>query len=389
MKRKVCVITGSRADYGLLRALLSKIRDDDLLELQLIVTGSHLSRLHGYTVEEITSDGFDIAFQIECLSETDSSVDVAEAMSKVLSGSAQILEKLKPDVILVFGDRFEMLAAAAAAVVARVPIGHIHGGEVTIGAYDDSFRHAITKLASIHFVAVHEAKSRVIQLGEDPRNVHLVGGLGVDSIKSNRLLDLESIQNRLNLTFKKRRIVVTFHPTTLDNESPEHQTRELLAALGELQDTTIIFTGSNADTGGVSMMHQIKEFVDRNDDAHLFPSLGHLVYLSCLSISDGVVGNSSSGLLEAPSFKIGTINIGIRQLGRPKSISVIDSGTSRSQISQALKVLYSDEFRESLNRSTNPYGEGGASERILKILKELSLEKISTKKFFDVPINVL
>ena len=384
MKRKICVVTGSRADYGLLRLVMKGIKAEPSLTLQIIATGMHLSPTFGLTCKEIESDGFEVDQMVACLSSSDSAVDIAEATAKALSGCAKAFDELKPDLVLVLGDRFEIFAACSAALLARIPIAHIHGGEVTAGAYDEAFRHSITKMSSIHFVATEEYKKRVIQLGENPSTVHLVGGLGVDAIKDLKLLNKNEIEQTLGIKFARKSLLVTFHPATLENESPSEQVRELLAALSNRSDTTLIFTMPNADTGGFEIMAQIKGFVDKNDNAYVYESLGQLNYLSCMAIVDGVVGNSSSGILEAPTLKVGTVNIGNRQLGRIQSHSVIDSLANKESIDKALNKLFSSEFKATLSDCRSPFGEGGASRKILRLLSDFKLEKNLQKFFYDL-----
>lgn len=384
MKRKICVVTGSRADYGLLRLVMKGIKAEPSLTLQIITTGMHLSHTFGLTNKEIESDGFEVDQKVACLSSSDSPVDIAEATAKALSGCAKAFNELKPDLVLVLGDRFEIFAACSAAFLARIPIAHIHGGEVTVGAYDEAFRHSITKMSTIHFVATEEYKKRVIQLGENPSTVHLVGGLGVDAIKDLKLLNKDEIEETLGIKFAGKSLLVTFHPSTLENESPGVQIRELLASLSNRSDTTLIFTMPNADTGGFEIMEQIKAFVDKNDNAYSYESLGQLIYLSCMAIVDGVVGNSSSGILEAPTLKVGTVNIGHRQLGRIQSESVIDALVNKESIDKALIKLFSSEFKSTLSDCRSPFGEGGASRKILRVLSDFKLEKNLQKFFYDL-----
>ena len=384
MNRKICVVTGSRADYGLLRLVMKGIEAEPSLTLQIIATGMHLSPTFGLTYKEIEGDGFKIDQKVECLSSSDSPVAIAGATGKALSGCAKALDELRPDLVLVLGDRFEIFAACSAALLARIPIAHIHGGEVTAGAYDEAFRHSITKMSSIHFVATEEYEKRVIQLGEDPSTVHLVGGLGVDAIKELKLLNKDEIEQNLDIKFLDKSLLVTFHPATLEAQTPEEQIHELLAALSNRLDVTLIFTMSNADTGGLEIMGQIRDFVEKNENAFIFGSLGQLNYLSCMAIMDGVVGNSSSGILEAPSLKVGTINIGSRQLGRTQSQSVINVEPKTEEINWALEKLYSKDFKASLLVCKSPYGDGGASDQILRILRASNLTGITKKSFFDL-----
>ena len=384
MNRKICVVTGSRAEYGLLRWIMQGIKDDPELILQVIVTGMHLSPIFGLTYKVIEEDGFKIDFKVEILGVSDTPVGIAESMGRGMIGCAKAFNELQPDVIVVLGDRFEIFAAAAAALVARIPVAHLHGGETTVGAFDEAFRHSITKMSHLHFVAAEEYRDRVIQLGEDPNKVFLVGGLGIDSIKKLTLLSKVELEAALELELGDKSLMVTFHPVTLEAETAEQQMKELLNALSDLENTTLIFTMPNADTGGPTLTKMIEEFVASHRSARAFTSLGQLRYLSCIAHVDGVVGNSSSGLAEVPTFKKGTINIGDRQLGRLQAKSIINCAPNWQDIRDAIKRLYSHDFQKSLAETTNPYGEGGASAKVLKVLREASLEGIVKKTFHDL-----
>jgi GDP/UDP-N,N'-diacetylbacillosamine 2-epimerase (hydrolysing) len=383
MTRKVCVVTGSRADYGLLRWPMDEIRASADLSLQLIVTGAHLSPEFGLTFREIEADGFRIDRKLEVLLSSDSATGVAKSTGIALIAFAEALQQLQPDLLLVLGDRFEIFAAVAAALFARIPVAHLHGGEVTEGAFDDSLRHCITKMSHLHFVAAEEYRRRVIQLGEQPARVFLVGGLGVDGISKAMLLDQTALEDSLGIKFAARNLLVTFHPATLDQERAVRQMTELLAALDELADVQLIFTMPNADTEGRALSAIVRQYVAGRANAHAFASLGQRRYLSCLRYVDGVVGNSSSGLTEAPTFRIGTVNIGERQNGRIKAASVIDCAAERAAITAALRELFSPEFRAKLTVVRNPYGDGGASERIVAVLRSYPLESIVKKAFYQ------
>jgi GDP/UDP-N,N'-diacetylbacillosamine 2-epimerase (hydrolysing) len=384
VNRKFCVVTGSRADYGLLRRVIGGIQSDPDLTLQLVVTGTHLSKDYGSTYEEIKLDGFEINGEIHTVGDSDSPAAIAESMGRGLTGFGSIFEKLKPDLLVVLGDRFEILAATAAALVARIPVAHIHGGEVTEGAYDDAIRHSITKMSNLHFIATEKCRKRVIQLGEDPNSVFLVGGLGVDAINNVKLFTREELQVELGMKFLEKSLLITFHPETLSAEDPAAQFKEVLYALELLEDTTLVFTMPNADTGGKEIAKIIEKFVDTNINTYYFKSLGQQKYLSTVAQVDGVIGNSSSGILEVPSFKKGTINIGNRQKGREQAQSIINCNPERKEIGLALDKLYSPEFKILLGRTINPYGAGGASEKIVSILREVSLKKSSQKMFYDL-----
>lgn len=384
--RKICVITGTRADYGLLRWVMQGIKDDSDLDLQIIATGMHLSPEFGLTYREIEEDGFQIDRKIEILTSSDTSVGIAKSMGLGLIGFADALDELKPDLIVVLGDRFEIFAAVSAALVARIPVAHIHGGEATEGAFDESLRHSITKMSHLHFVAAEEYRRRVIQLGERPESVFLVGGLGVDNIKRTKLLTRSELEASLGFNLVQKNLLVTFHPVTLENATAADQMTELLAALAELEDTQLIFTLSNADTDGRILIKMIENFANQHANAHAFTSLGQLRYLSCVAHVDGVVGNSSSGLLEVPSFHKGTVNIGDRQRGRLQTKSVINCLPTRQSIAVALKKLYSDDFQSLLKNVQNPYGEGGASEKVVDTIKHYAINNITKKAFYDLPI---
>lgn len=384
MSRKICVITGTRAEYGLLRWVMQGIKDDPDLVLQVVATGAHLSPEFGLTYLEIEQHGFQIDRKIEILVGADTPAAIAKSMGLGLIGFGQALSELRPDLIVVLGDRFEIFAAVAAALVARVPVAHLHGGELTEGAFDEALRHSITKMSHLHFVAAEEYRQRVIQLGEQPDRVFLVGGLGVDSIKRIHLLDRAELEASLEFSLGEKSLLITFHPATLETHAAADQMAELLASLDELHDTQLVFTLPNADTEGRILIQMVKQFVERHANARLYASLGQLRYLSCVAQVDGVVGNSSSGLTEVPSFKKGTVNIGDRQRGRLQAASIINCAPERGDITAALERLYSAGFQTSLRQVRNPYGEGGASEKVLRILKEHPIGHIAKKFFHDL-----
>jgi len=384
MSRKICVVTGARAEYGLLRWVMEGIREAPELELQVIATGMHLSPEFGLTYREIEKNGFRIDRKVEMLLSSDTSVGLAKSMGIGLIGFGEVLQQLQPDMMLVLGDRFEIFSAVTAAMVARIPVVHLHGGESTEGLIDEPIRHSITKMSHLHFVATEEYRKRVIQLGEHPDRVFTVGGLGIDNIKKLSLLDRSALQVSLDFELGLKNLLITFHPVTLEEKTSAKQMMDLLSALGELEDTNFIFTLTNADTNGRVIIEMINEFVASHSNARAYTSLGQLRYLSCIEHVDGVLGNSSSGLLEVPSFAKGTINIGDRQRGRIKAESVIDCSPDRESIAVALKKLYSKEFQLILKTVQNPYGDGGASDRVVKALREISLESILKKRFFDL-----
>lgn len=387
--RKICVITGTRAEYGLMRWVMQGVKDDPELTLQIIATGMHLSPEFGLTYREIEKDGFQIDRKIEMLTSSDTPVGIAKSMGLGLIGFADALNELKPDLIVVLGDRFEIFAAVSAALVARIPVAHLHGGETTEGAFDEALRHSITKMSHLHFVAAEEYRLRVIQLGEQPERVFLVGGLGVDNIKRLKLLDRAALEASIDFKLGPKNLLITFHPVTLETATAADQMAELLAALAELRDTQLIFTMPNADTDGRTLIKMVEQFVAQHPNARAYTSLGQLRYLSCIAQVDGVVGNSSSGLAEVPSFNKGTINVGDRQRGRLQAESVINCEPIRQSIEAALKRLYDADFQVVLRQVRNPYGEGGASEQVVKTIKHYAIDGIAKKSFYDLPAYLL
>jgi GDP/UDP-N,N'-diacetylbacillosamine 2-epimerase (hydrolysing) len=383
MNRKVCVVTGTRAEYGLLRWVMEGIQQASDLELQLIVTGMHLSPKYGLTYREIEKDGFGIDQKIEMPLDSDTPPGVAKSMGLGLIGFGESLQKLQPDLMLVLGDRFEILSAVVAALIARIPVAHLHGGESSEGAFDEAIRHSITKMSHLHFVATEEYRKRVIQLGEHPDRVFLVGGLGIDNIKKLDLLERPVLETALGFELGAKNLLITFHPVTLEKGASALQMAELLAALEELKDTHLIFTMPNADTESRVLFDMIEQFVSNHPNSRAYTSLGQLNYLSCVKHVDGVVGNSSSGLIEAPSFGKGTINIGDRQRGRLKAESVIDCDPDQGSIAIAIQRLYSQEFHQMLKTVENPYGNGGASKRVVETLTKVPIKDVLKKRFFD------
>jgi GDP/UDP-N,N'-diacetylbacillosamine 2-epimerase (hydrolysing) len=381
--KTVCVVTGTRADYGLLQWVIRHVEDSKELNLQLVATGMHLSPEFGLTWREIEADGFHIDRRVETLMSSDTSVGIAKSMGLGMIGFADAFAELRPDMVLVLGDRFEIFAAAAAAMAARIPIAHLHGGEATEGLIDEAIRHSITKMSQLHFVATEKYRQRVVQLGEHPDSVFLVGGLGIDSILGLPLLEKDELEESLCFRFNARNLLITFHPVTLEQETSIVQVEEMIAALDELKDTNLIFTMPNADTDGRAIFESVSAYASSHENAKVFTSLGQLRYLSCIRQVDGVVGNSSSGLAEVPSFKKGTVNIGDRQKGRVRASSVINCNPDRESIAAAIDRLYSLEFQESLRATVNPYGQGGASKAVVEVIESISTRDLLKKKFFD------
>ncbi|MBS5810694.1 MAG: UDP-N-acetylglucosamine 2-epimerase (hydrolyzing) [Campylobacter concisus] len=385
--RKICVVTSTRAEYGLLYWLLKEIEADSELKLQLIVTGMHLSPEFGLTYKEIEKE-FKIDKKIEILSSSHTNLDICAEMARVYEKFAPALAELKPDILVLLGDRYEIFGVAGVASIMQIPIAHIHGGETTQGAFDEAFRHSITKMSHIHFAATNEYANRIIQLGEEPRRVFNVGGTSIENIKKLNLLSKEEFEKSIDFRLAKKNILITFHPVTLENSSAREQFSEILKALDGLEDTNFIFTKANSDTDGDVINKMIDEYVSENSQkAVAFASLGQLRYLSAIKFVDIVLGNSSSGLLEVPSFKKATINIGDRQKGRARASSVIDVMPAKEEILAAIKRAYSKEFEQTLKDTINPYDGGNPSKKMVKILKEIKLDGILKKKFYDIGLK--
>jgi len=383
--KRICVVTGSRADYGLLHWVMEGIRDSQHLELQVVATGMHLSPEFGLTYREIEKDGFQINRKLEMLLSSDTRAGITKSIGLGMIGFADVLTELKPDILLVLGDRYETLVAATAAMVALIPIAHISGGESTEGAFDEAIRHSITKMAWWHFVASEAYAKRVIQLGENSKHIFNVGGLGVDNIKKTKLLTKIELIGESGINFGKNNLIITFHPVTLEKETSQKQFQILLNVLDKFKEIYLIFTMPNADSDAIIIKKMIAVFLARNKERSIaFTSMGYKKYLSTLQFVDGVVGNSSSGLGEAPTFKIGTINIGDRQKGRIKANSVIDCNPTEESISMAIKKLYSEDFQAGLKIVTNPLGEGGASRKIIEVLRDTIIPEDTKKTFYDL-----
>ena len=369
--RKICVITGTRAEFGLLRPLIELIANDKELQLQLIATGMHLSPEFGYTLNEIIDAGFVVDKKVECLLSSDSSVGVSKTIALAVSGFADALAELTPDLVVVLGDRTEILGAVIATAMANIPIAHLYGGETTEGAYDEAIRHSITKFSHLHFTSTEAYRKRVIQLGEYPDTVFNVGAIGIDAIKKLPLLDRAAFEQAISFKLKKRNVLITYHPVTLEKEAPIETFENVLTALDELTDTALIFTHANSDKNGRIINKMIAEYVETHKDkAVAFKSLGQLRYLSALQFVDFVIGNSSSGMTEVPAFCIPTINIGDRQKGRINCESVINSNNSLEDIKKSITFALDKTFREKIQQQELLYGNGTTAEKILQIIKE-------------------
>lgn len=383
--RKVCFVTGSRAEYGLLSGLMRTVKNDSELKLQIVATNMHLSPEFGLTYREIEKDGFTIDKKVEMLISSDTAVGTTKSVGVGMLGFADVFEDLKPDLIVILGDRYEMLAVVSAALFHKIPVAHISGGDITEGAYDDCIRHAISKMSHLHLVTNEESYKRVIQLGEQQDRVFNVGSLGVENIKNVVPIKKEDLESDLKFKFGDKSIVVTYHPVTLENHTAKEQIENLLLALGELNDYYIIFTYPNSDTDGRVIIEQINKFVDQHKDHCIAcTSLGLKRYLSSLRYVTAVVGNSSSGIAEVPSFGIPTLNIGDRQKGRLCSDSVCHCGTSLENIRNGLKSILSNEFIAKAKQTHNPYEGVNTTGEILKIIKTYPLENIIEKHFYDI-----
>lgn len=386
---QVGFVTGSRADFGLLSPLIRSMKSTSDLRVRLIVTGSHLVAKLGLTRNEIIHDGIEIEHEVDLdLAKdfsSDSKLSVVKSLAMATKGIGEALQLMKPDVLFLLGDRYEILGAASAALLLGIPIAHLYGGELTEGAYDDAIRHSITKMATLHFVSTEPYRTRIIQMGETPQRVFNVGALGLELLRNTKLLTKSELCEKLNLRFGPRNILVTFHPETLSGRDLNDDMNHLFLALDAFPDAHIFFTKSNADAGGRLIDDLIDTYANKNPQRiYAFSSLGHLRYLSLVKQVDVVVGNSSSGVIEVPSLGIPTVNIGNRQLGRIKSQSVIDCDPSFHEIKKALEKALSHDFREFSNKTPNPYGEGEVSTEIIKILRQNLADLAKPKRFYDL-----
>lgn len=387
--KKICIITGTRAEYGLLKPLIDRVDCADDLELQLVVTGMHLSTEFGLTYHEIEKDGYPIKKKIEMLLSSDTTVGITKSMGIALIGFADYFEENKPDIAIILGDRYEMLVAASAAMVARIPIAHIHGGELTEGAIDESIRHSITKMSHLHFTTTDEYRKRVIQLGEQPEYVYHVGALGVENVKKIKLLTQKKLEEQICFHFTEPTILVTYHPVTLERMTSKEQFNNILSVIDKHKDISVIFTKANSDTDGRIINEMMDNYVSKNmDRCRVYTSLGQLRYLSALQFCSAVVGNSSSGIIEVPSFGIPTVNIGDRQKGRVCAKSVISCGNSVREIENAICKALSSEFREEAKKVNNPYEGENTADKIMQIISSMLTKGIDIKKrFYDLNVE--
>lgn len=384
--KKVCIVTGTRAEYGALKPIIQKVHQSDDLELQLVVTGMHLSPEFGLTYHEIEKDNYPIIGKIEMLLSSDTSVGITKSMGIALIGFADFFETYRPDIVVVSGDRYEMFMAASAAMIARIPIAHLYGGEKTEGAMDEAIRHSITKMSHLHFTSTEEYRRRVIQLGEQPETVHNVGALGIENIRTLKLLKKGELEKSIDFHLSEQAIMLTYHPVTLENLTAETQFQNILNVLDKHPELSVIFTKANSDMDGRIINRMIDEYVtDNHDRCRAYTSLGQLRYLSALQFCAAVMGNSSSGMIEVPSFGIPTVNIGDRQKGRICAESVISCGNSVQEIENALQKALSREFMDKIADIRNPYEKEGTSDAIIAVLKDALDKGIDLKKkFYDM-----
>lgn len=390
MKKKISILTATRAEYGLLKPLILKLKKIYEFDVKIVVTGAHLSPEFGLTYKEIENDGFTIDEKLEILLSSDTPSAISKSMGMAMISFADYFSRINPDLLVVLGDRYETLAVAMVAMNQRIPIAHLYGGETTEGAIDESIRHAITKLSYLHFTSTDEHRKRVIQLGEEPSRVFNVGALGIENILNERLLSKEYLEKDLEISLSKPYSVVTFHPVTLENNSSEEQIKSLLEVCKEYKCINFIFTKSNADTDGRIINNYIDKYAKENSNIFAFTSLGMIRYLSALKYCSMVIGNSSSGLIEAPTFGVPTINIGDRQKGRIQASSVINSSPIKSEIRNALELALSDRFVKKAKKAINPYGDGNTSDKIIDVINQYLIDdKINLKKkFYDFEVKV-
>lgn len=384
-KRTICIVTGTRSEYGLLYWLMKEIQGDPDLDLQIVATGMHLSPEFGLTYRKIEEDGFRIDEKVEMLLSSDTAAGTAKSIGLGVIGFADVFARLRPDILVVLGDRFEIFAAAQAAMVSKIPIAHIHGGETTVGAVDEAIRHAITKMAHFHFTAAEQYRRRVIQLGEIPERVLNYGAPGLDNLNKIELLEKSSFEKQIDFQLGDLSFLITYHPATLSTEGPERSLNELLKAIGHFPEAKIIFTKANADTEGRIINQKIDEYAEKDPSrTRVFTSMGQLLYLSAIKNVNIVIGNSSSGLIEVPALKKPTVNMGERQKGRLRACSVIDCEENEKAIAAAIEKGLSPGFTKELEDLVPPYGRGNASPRIKEYLKSVSLQDVLMKVFYDV-----
>ena len=383
MKINVCVVTGSRAEFGLLNPVMNEIKKSKKLKLSIVVAGAHFSRKFGNSIKEIKASGFKINEKIFSFKDGDQDHEIINSFSKTCDDFGKKFKKIKPNIIIILGDRYEILAASIAAMISRIPIGHIHGGEITQGAIDDSIRHSITKMSHLHFVAHKNYRKRVIQLGEAPKSVFNVGGLGAENISKINFLSKNKLQKLLKIKFSKKIFLITYHPVTLEPKKAKKNISEIINSLREIKDTLFIFTIPNSDNENSFIFKELEIFSKKNKNVKIFKNLGTKKYLSLMRLSDVIIGNSSSGILETPSFKKPCINIGIRQKGRIQSNNIINVNEKKKEIAKAIKLSNSLAYQKKLKKVFNPFKKKDTSKMIVKILENQNFKNLLIKKFYD------
>lgn len=384
--KKVCVVTGTRAEYGILKPLLKKLKSDEKIQLQLVATGMHLSPEFGFTYKLIEEDEYKIDEKVEILLSSDTNVGIAKSMGLALINFSEVFNRLKPDLVVILGDRYEMFAIASTALIENIPIAHIHGGELTEGAIDDAMRHSITKMSYLHFTSTEEYRKRVIQLGEDPSRVFNVGAMGIEGINNTMIMDEREVKKELNIDLEKKYVLVTYHPETLSENNIKKEVNNLFEALSNFDELSVVLTKANSDAGGRIINRMIDEYSEKNKNRVVaYTSLGQFRYYNAMKYCAMVIGNSSSGIIEAPTFKIPTINIGDRQKGRIQAESVINCLADKESIIKSINKGLSEEFNNKIRDIENPYGEGDSSQKIMDVIKKyLFSDKKENKKFYDI-----
>ena len=380
MRKKIAFFSTSRADYSLISPLIKSLKKDKTIESKLIICGSHLSKKHGYTIKEILQDRNNVNFKFKSYQEK--KTNISHSIELIIKGFNKALRKLKPDLIFLPADRYEILGAAYAAYIRKIPIAHYAGGQITEGAWDDSIRHAVTKLSNYHFVSTKNCKRNLLQLGENPKSIFITGSLGIDNIKNLSLYTIDQIEKKIKFKFQQKFALVTYHFETMSKTKNSDQISNLIKVLKKFNDISFIFTAPNIDRKSIKMIEKIKDFVRSNKKSVFIPSLGKELYLSILKKSKFVIGNSSSGIIEAPSFRIPTVNIGDRQKGRVMCSSIINCQNTEKEIFISIKKALNKKFIFKIRKVKSPYGSGRSAQKIVKILKKINLKNIGRKKFF-------
>ncbi len=383
-KIKICIVTSSRAEYGLLKNLIEKIQSIKKFNCHLSITGTHLSKTHGYTINEVVKDKIKIHSKISILNRGDSNHEISKSFSKGVSKYSQLFNKIKPDLVLVLGDKFEIMSAVIASTLHRISIAHIHGGEETIGSLDNAIRHTLTKMSHIHFTSTKEYRSRVIQMGENPKHVFDVGAIGLEKIKKMKFLNKKFFKKKYKINFEKKTIMICFHPVTLEPKTEKKYFKEILQSLSYFKDCNLVFSSPNADHGYTEIIRLIKKYIKENKNAFFIKSFGRSEFLSCLKLSKVILGNSSSGIIEAPSLKTFTINLGSRQRGRIKANSIFDCEINKKDMIKLIRRVINNNTKVRKKTFLNPYYKKDSSNKIIYELQKLDFSRLIKKKFFKL-----